>query len=151
MSANIKYTEAERRSFKLVPETCPVIEKAFDKAFDPPSLKEAFVTEILAKYTIPYDKNLHMALHEIMNHERFARKQDLLSVVLYEGTFPLRLALVNTIEDKMRADGVDVKENHFSAWLKVHERQKLLRSMREVSVSSGGIEVPSSMEIINGH
>lgn len=114
MSTRINYTEAERASFAVVPETCPAIEKAMDEAFKEPDFTDSGVAEILAKYGIQADEKMRFALHEVVARVLFPRKMALQNVVMYHGTFPLRAALVGEIE---RSRGMAPSRNHFQEWI----------------------------------
>lgn len=100
MAVNIRYTPAERQSFELVPETCPTVEAAIDKAFASPDLGEPEVQAIFAKYGLTCDRKTRDAIYEVLARHLFPKKQALFNVVLYDGTMPLRLALVRQIEAK---------------------------------------------------
>lgn len=121
MSTRINYTPAEKASFALVPETCPAVDGAIEAAFKAPDFTEAGVAAILAKYNIEPDRNLRFALHEIVTRMLFDRKKKLTDVVLYEGTFPLRAALVREVE---RSRGLPRDRNHFEEWIEMHEGGK---------------------------
>lgn len=129
MSANIKFTEAEKRSFRVLPETCPEIEEAFSKAQAGVGVD---VPEILAKYGIEASRKLLDAIHEISQRGRFVVISHLRDVVLHEGTFPLRLALVRKIEEEMRAAGEHVEDrSNYAYWISDWEKQKAFRASRQ--------------------
>lgn len=130
MAIRIKYTVAEKESFRLCPETCPTIEKAFDEAFSTPSVENAEVAEIFAKYGIAVNRNMSNAIYEVLSKHLFPRKIDLLKVVQMEGTFPLRRALVEKIEGEMIANGIEIEQNHYKYWIDTHESMKKLRAER---------------------
>ncbi len=122
MATFIKYSQAEKESFKIVPETCPAVEKALDTAFQTPSLSDNFVADIFAKYNIVPDKNMTYAIQEVMGRLLFNRKVALKDVVLYEGTFPLRAALVDEVRE---ARGLPIERNRFTEWVRdFHERKQ---------------------------
>lgn len=131
MSTRIKYTPAEVLSFKLVPETCPAIEQAFDTAFKLPDLQhDAQVDAIFAKYNLVVDRKTRDAIYEVMGRLLFNRKAELLDVVRYQGTFPLRLALVERIEEEMRARGEPTPGNHYTGWIDMHQSMQRIRAAR---------------------
>lgn len=119
MAVNIKYTEAERESFKLVPETCPAVESAIDRAFSPCGFTQEEVAAVLAKYGLEASPRLRHALDELIGRRLFARKHELTRVVLYEGTFPLRAALVREVE---KSRGMPPGRNHFEEWIAMARR-----------------------------
>lgn len=128
MSTTIRYTAAERASFKLLPETCPAVEAAIDRAFAPLTSTDAFVQEVLAKYGLEPDRRLSNAIEEVLGRVLFQRKAALRATVLFEGTFPLRAELVRQLE---RAQGWPADRNHFDEWVQdyrsrtsTHEPQK---------------------------
>lgn len=127
MAINIKYSEAEKASFKIVPETCPAIERAMDKAFSHPDFSDKNVEEILAKYNIQFDRNLMFALDEIVGKMMFARKVELDKVVKYEGTFPLRAALV---EEVRKTQNLPADRNRFTEWIEDHFEMEEYRKRR---------------------
>jgi hypothetical protein len=57
------------------------------------------------------------AIYEVMGRHLFKEKVALLEVVQFDGTFPLRLAHVQLIEEGMRARGQVVEPNHYTYWL----------------------------------
>lgn len=121
MSTYINYSAAERESFKLVPETCPDVEAAMDKAMRPVVFNDAFAAEIFAKNGLqPPDKKTCDAMAELVGRILFLRKRDLADVVLYKGTFPLRAALVRQIE---QAKGMQPGRNRFDEWVADHQSQ----------------------------
>lgn len=111
---HIKYTTAERMSFQVVPETCPAIERAFEKA---KRYKSDDWSEILAKYDIEANRKLIDAIHEIVGKATFMGLVGLQDVVLYEGTFKLRQALVEVMEDHLRTEGQEPEPSHFKGWI----------------------------------
>lgn len=127
MSHNITYSAAEKASFKLCPETCPAVERAIDKALCGIDFTEAHIVKVFAKYNIVPDKNMRFAMQEVIGRALFERKRELADVVLYEGTFPLRAALVNTVT---AADGLKPEYNHFEGWIKEHKEMKQYRAKR---------------------
>lgn len=110
----IKYTEAERLSFALCPETCPAVEAAFDKAR---AYDHSQWEAILAKYPIEDPKQLKWAIHEIVSKAVFNALHGLDEVVKYKGTFPLRLALVKKIEQELSAQGKPQETGNFERWM----------------------------------
>uniref|UniRef100_UPI00262F23CE hypothetical protein n=1 Tax=uncultured Bradyrhizobium sp. TaxID=199684 RepID=UPI00262F23CE len=86
MSTTIRYTAAEHASFKLVPETCPAVEAAIDRAFAPLTGTDAFVQEVLAKYGLEPGRRLSNAIEEVLGRLLFQRKAALRATVLFEGT-----------------------------------------------------------------
>lgn len=119
MSTRIEYTAAERESFALVPETCPAVEAALDKAFRPVAFNEAFAADVFAKYGLQApDKKTCEAMTELVGRILFMRKRDLQDTVMYEGTFLLRAELVHQIE---RANGMQPTQNHFDDWIRTHK------------------------------
>lgn len=119
MSTRIDYTEAERASFRLVPETCPTVERAIDEAFKAPRFADDDVAAILAKYGLTLDRKMTHALDEVVGRMLFTRKAALSRVVLHEGTFPLRAALVREVE---RSNGMKPGRNHFAEWVDMYRR-----------------------------
>lgn len=118
MSTVIRYSQAERITFKLVPETCPAVEGAIDKAFSTPGVSDETIAQILAKYDIAADKRMGYAINEILSRFLFDRKMALSKVVLYEGTFPLRSALVELVKAR---DGLADDRNRFSEWIQMQQ------------------------------
>lgn len=108
-----KVTPAEAESFKLVPETCPVIEAAFDKLSHAPS--QELVEQVLASNGIEWNRKLHFAIAEIYGKHTSVARCEIRDTVLFKGTFPLRLALVRLIEKAM--PGVQ-PESRYARWLK---------------------------------
>lgn len=126
MSTYINYSAAERESFKLVPETCPEVEAAMDKALRPVVFNDAFAAEIFAKNRLPPpDKKTCEAMAELVDRILFMRKCELSDVVLYKGTFPLRAALVRQVE---RANGMPPGRNRFEEWIEDHQGQQKYRN-----------------------
>lgn len=122
----IEYTTAERMSFQVVPETCPAVEGALDKArlvFDQGEIDKA-----LAAYKIESSKPLQNAISEIIHSHLFMALHDVRKAVLYKGTFVLRRALVEVMEDQLRAKGVSPEPNHFAGWIKAHEGMEAVRA-----------------------
>jgi len=119
MSTRINYTEAEQRSFRLQPETCPVVEAAIDQAFQMPSLDAPGVESILRHYGFdPADKKLRDAVAEVMLCAIFPVKIKLRDIILHQATFPLRAALVESIKSQMAAVGEPTDQrNHFQEWI----------------------------------
>lgn len=112
---HIRYTEAERRSFALVPETCPVVERALDAASRGAPVD---IEAVLRKYGIEPTKNMIHAIHEIGSKSRFPVVSALRDVVMFQGTFPLRLALVRQVEREMRAAGEGVEDrSNYQSWI----------------------------------
>jgi len=105
-------TPAEVESFRLVPETCPDIEAAFDKIAVGPS--EELILQVLASYGIEHSKKLRYAIAEIHGKHTSMARAELRDVVLFKGTFPLRLALVRLIEKAMPPGQ---PESRYARWL----------------------------------
>lgn len=118
MSTRIAYSAAERASFVLVPETCPAVEGAIDAAFDVNAFTMAEINAVLSKYGIEADKRLQFALAELVGVRLFAKKRALTKVVLHEGTFPLRAALVAQVQ---KTHGLPVERNHFAEWVEHYQ------------------------------
>lgn len=118
MTTRIRYSAAERASFALVPETCPAVEGAIDAAFDMNGFTMAEIVAVLTKYGIEPDKRLQHALAELVGVRLFARKRALSAVVLHEGTFPLRAALVAQVQ---QTHGLPVERNHFAEWVEAYQ------------------------------
>lgn len=116
MSTKVHYSAAERASFELVPETCPELDRAFEKAFETPDFDSDFAKEIFAKYNLATqpDKQLYNAMGELIGRTLFARKAALQKVVLYEGTFPLRHALVQQLAETR---GLENGRDNYGYWL----------------------------------
>ena len=121
MSRPIKYTEAEQLSFALVPETCYALEKAFDKLLN---VDMANIDEIFAKYNLKVDPQLRFAMQEFLSRKLFIAKTELDRAVKYQGTFPLRLALVEQMEEQLRAQGKIPEESNYRHWMDVHNLGK---------------------------
>lgn len=130
MSVRIHYTVAEKASFAIVPETCPAIEKALDAAFRHSGFSDEAVNDVLAKYNIQPIKGLRHALDELVGRLLFGKKRELSDVVLYEGTFPLRAALVKQIEV---ARGMEPDRNHFAEWIAMRPRNRTDAALGEAS------------------
>lgn len=129
MAIRINYTEAERRSFELQPETCPAVEAAIDEAFKPPSLDAPGVAGILKHYGFdPADEKLRQAIAEVMLCAAFPKKSRLESVILHRATFPLRAALVEQVKSFMTAIGERTdSRNHFQEWIDGWEDAEAVR------------------------
>lgn len=126
MATHIRYTEAERRAFQILPETCPTVDAAIEQAFKPPSLDAPGVAGILRHYGFdPDDKKLRSAIAEVMLCAAFPVKQRLSEIILHRATFPLRAALVEQVKAKMAAIGEPTDpRNHFQEWADDWERRK---------------------------
>lgn len=122
MAIDIKYSPAERKSFELVSETCPVVERAIDEAFKPFSFNTGEVGEILSKYGIVADRNLCHALEEVVGRTLFKRKKKLEDVVFYQGTYKLRAALVDLVATTF---GLSNDRNRFSEWIEEKNKRNL--------------------------
>lgn len=133
MATRINYTAAERRSFELVPETCPTVEAAIDEAFRPPSLDAPGVASILRHYGFdPADAKLRQAIAEVMTCAAFPVKQKLAGIVIHRATMPLRAALVEQVKSTMAAIGEPTDQrNHFQEWIDSWESAQSLRAERE--------------------
>lgn len=107
-----RITPAEAESFKLVPETCPAIEAAFDKLAQGPS-REQLANE-LRSYGIEPTDRLCMAFQDIHAKLSAPARGELRNTVLRHGTFPLRLALVRQIEKTMPPGQ---PESRYARWL----------------------------------
>lgn len=108
-----KVTPAEAQSFELVPETCPAIEAAFDKLSLGPS-RELIDSE-LRSYGIEVTDKMRHAIHAICSKATSEARSELRDVVLFKGTFPLRLALVQLIEKAMPPGQ---PESRYARWLR---------------------------------
>lgn len=111
-----KVTPAEAESFKLVPETCPAIEAAFDKLGIGPS-RELIQSE-LASYGIECNDRMRYAISAICAKATSEARAELRDVVMFKGTFPLRLALVQMIEKTMPPGQ---PESRYARWLLRHK------------------------------
>lgn len=133
MATRINYTAAERRSFELVPETCPTVEAAIDEAFKPPSLDAPGVASILRHYGFdPADPKLRQTIAEVMMCAAFPVKQKLAGVIIHRATMPLRAALVEQVKGYMAAIGEPTDQrNHFQEWINSWESAQSLRAERE--------------------
>lgn len=132
MATHIKYTEAEKRSFRLVPETCPTVEAAIDEAFKPPSLDAPGVASILLHYGFdPADAKLRQAIAEVMQCAAFPGKWRLSSIIIHRATMPLRAALVEQVKSTMAAAGEPTDpRNHFQEWVDSWESMQNFRAER---------------------
>lgn len=90
----VKYSIAELLSFKIVPKTCPAVEKAFD--IDDKNM-ESVLDEVLPKYNVTDSKELRLAFYEALAKITNGMRYDGQNVVKYQGTYPLRLALIQMI------------------------------------------------------
>lgn len=133
MATRINYTAAERRSFELVPETCPTVEAAIEEAFRPPSLDAPGVASILRHYGLdPADPKLRQAIAEVMTCAAFPVRQKLAGVIIHRATMPLRAALVEQVKGYMAAIGEPTDQhNHFQEWINSWESAQSLRAERE--------------------
>lgn len=133
MATRINYTTAERRSFELVPETCPTVEAAIDEAFKPPSLDAPGVASILRHYGLdPADPKLRQAIAEVMTCAAFPVKQKLAGVIIHRATMPLRAALVEQVKSYMASIGEPTDQrNHFQEWIDSWESLQTYRAQRE--------------------
>jgi hypothetical protein len=116
---NFKFTEAEKMAFRIIPETCPTVEKAFDKASN---IDYSIVKEVLPKYNIESSKNLDHAIGEILGKVVFNALHDLRKIVLYEGTFPLRLAIVKLMEEKLLEQGINSPRSNIEFWVEDYKQ-----------------------------
>jgi hypothetical protein len=125
MSVKIKYTVAEQRSFLLIPETCPVVDRAFDSARG----WEAIDREAaLRSFKIEPTPMLMAAIRDIIDREKFGAHLDAKNLILHEATFPLRLALVRQVESRMRDIGEVVEDrSNYAAWIESWQLRKRLR------------------------
>lgn len=131
MAIYINYSQAEKESFKIVPETCPAVEKAMWDAFKNPDFTDEGVSTILAKYNIEMSKNLRHALDEVVGKMLFNRRKELENVVKYEGTFLLRAALVDEVR---KSRGLPNERNRFTEWVKDHNEMQQYRNERREHV-----------------
>lgn len=131
MAIYINYSQAEKESFKIVPETCPAVEKAIWDAFKNPDFTDEGVSAILAKYDIEMSKNLCHALDEVVGKMLFNRRKELENVVKYEGTFPLRAALV---EEVRKNKNLPNDRNRFTEWIDDHHKMQQYRNERREHV-----------------
>lgn len=129
MATHINYGPGERASFELVPETCPAVERAIEAAFRPVMFNAAAAEAIFEKYHLdpPQGQMLH-ALHELVGRVLFDRKRALTDVVLYEGTFPLRAALVRQVE---QVQGIPPGRNRFEEWIEDQNSRKAYRAANQ--------------------
>ena len=116
MGVKITYTPAEVESFRLCPATCDVIDAAaFEsrKQFDKPTAER-----VLRAYgfdtTTTDGQRLVSIVAEACQVQVHHACQSLLDVVRYEGTFPLRLALVKEIERRLPGPH---PPSHYEYWL----------------------------------
>lgn len=132
MATHINYTKAEKRSFRLVPETCPTVEAAIDETFKPPSLDRPVVEGILRYYGFdPADVKLRKAISEVMLSSAFPVKQKLSSIIIHRATMPLRAALVEQVKAAMAAAGEPTDpRNHFQEWVDACESIEAFRAER---------------------
>lgn len=94
-----KFTKAERISFKILEETCPKIEDALDQLRK--LMPKEDMEKIMASYGIEMTDRMYHAIHEIVSKGSNAAVANIRKTVLFEGTYPLRLALVQQIESTM--------------------------------------------------
>lgn len=122
-----KATPAEALSFQIVQETCQALEKALEKLSHGPSVE--FMRQVLGDYgvTEPSKRLLH-AIAAIYGKHTALAHAELRDVVLLQGTYPLRLALVRQIEKTMPPGQ---PESRYVYWLK--SRGKLPATLAEGS------------------
>lgn len=94
-----RVTPAEAASFLIVPETCPAIEAAFDKLARGPGCEQ--IAAELRSYGIEPTDRLCRAFQDIHAKLSAPARGELRNTVMRQGTFPLRLALVQQIEKTM--------------------------------------------------
>lgn len=128
---NTKATPAELQSFEIVPETCPRLERALEKLSRGPSVE--FIEQVLGSYGIEMTPRLRNAIAEIHGKHTALANSELRDVVLLEGTYPLRLALVRQIEKTMPPGQ---PESRYVYWLE--SRGKLPESLRRVMCNADG-------------
>lgn len=117
--ANIRYSEEEKESFMLCPETCPVIEAAFDRACAHPIPVDDLCDYVERHGGMKLDARTRMLLNERLAGVFFAPLAELKKVVFYEGTYKLRLALVRHIET---AKGMEPGPSMFDHWIDWNRR-----------------------------
>lgn len=124
---HIKYSEEENESFMLCPETCPVIEAAFDRArgYEPPM--DDLLAYVERHGGMKLDDRTKMLLRERMAGFMFEPLHELKKVVLHEGTFKLRLALIRHIE---QVKGMEPGPSRFQGWIDGYWGMKRFREQR---------------------
>ena len=113
-----KYTEAERIAFKILPETCPAVEEALDGLLKGPA--EELIEKVLKSYRIELTKDLRYAIHEICMKSNWEGRHKVRQAVLFNGTYPLRLALVQQIEATLPGPQ---PEPEIRKWLRMWNRE----------------------------
>lgn len=91
-----KFNAVERASFAIVPETCPAIDRATDAAHN--FYDEAIVLASLAGNRVEATPAIVMAMREAISRHLFVATQCVANAAKYEGTYPLRVALVRQLE-----------------------------------------------------
>lgn len=94
-----KFTKAERIAFGIVPETCQDVEAALDRMRKP--APQELIEAELASYRIEYSANLLNCIQAILAKSTNTAVYEVRKAVLFKGTYPLRLALVQQIEATM--------------------------------------------------
>lgn len=114
MSQKVDWTEAERRSFAIVPETCDEIDNALGAiGFGGAEM----VSNELISYGIEPTRKMLDAIAAIFAKSICMQKADARDVIHYKATFPLRAALIASIERDMIAAGEVVTPNHYPHWI----------------------------------
>jgi hypothetical protein len=111
-----KVTPAEALSFDMVPETCPAIEAAFEKLNRGPA--RWLVDAELRSYGIEPTEQMFHAIAAITAKATNGARHELRTTVLMQGTFPLRLALVQMIE---RTLPPGQPESRYARWLRAQQ------------------------------
>lgn len=125
----VKYSRAERMSFELQPETCPAIEAAFDagKQLNYSLLNERF-DKIEAERGIKLDRRTRLDILGVLSMQLWDSFHTIQEVVMFQGTFPLRLALVRQIEKELIANGGDAEFSHFEYWINTRKRMDAIHA-----------------------
>lgn len=131
MAIHIKYTTAELASFETIAPTCIAIEAAFDHV----KFKECNnLVDKLEEFMTLKGVNLGIRgsgeLNAIVYGVLFNALYDLDKVVKYQGTFPLRLALVNEVESRLIAEGKlkEPQPSHYQYWINTHASTEAYRA-----------------------
>ncbi len=110
----VHYSDAEKISFEIVPKTCVAIEKALDLKFNE---IEKILDEVLPKYRVFDSKELRHAFAEVIQKVTFSQHYEAQKVIKFEGTYPLRLALVQMIERELLRANRPSKPSIYSYWI----------------------------------
>lgn len=128
----IKYSKADLLSFDILPPTCDAIDAAFDGVI---ADIDKTTNSVLPKYHLNVNddqlQQIRFAIFEIVSRVTNSLRFDTKDVVRYEGTFPLRLALVKMIERELLTQGITSERSMYQDWMELScHRTKKMPNMR---------------------